>query len=306
MSGTRKPIIVVGSINMDLVTRTPHIPLPGQTLIGRDFTITPGGKGANQAVAIARLQYPVEMVGAVGADVFGESLIGNLSRAGVGTRAVTSMAGPSGVAPILVSDSGENSIVVVAGANGKVDCAYIDLHADLIRSAGMVLCQMELPLETLPHLLQICAEAGVPVMVDPAPAAPLPDEVWSQIAWFTPNETETAFYLGNELAPEAAARALLERGVKGVVLKCGGEGDHLAVEGGKPVWVRPFAVEAADTVGAGDCFNGAFAVALLEGSDPWSAARFANAAAAISVTRPGAQASMPARCEVDAFLAQHR
>lgn len=306
MSGKQKPIVVVGSINMDLVARTPTIPLAGQTLIGKGFTTTPGGKGANQAVAVARLGYQVEMVGAVGTDVFGESLIANLTGVGVGTEAVACLEGPSGVAPILVSDSGENSIVVVPGANGKVDCAFIDRHADMIRSAGMVLCQLELPLETLPHILAICGEAGVPVMLDPAPAASLPDEVWSRLTWFTPNETEAAFYLGNRREPESAAKELLARGLKGVVLKRGAEGSYVSVANGESAWVPAFSVKAVDTVGAGDCFNGAFAVALLEGRDPSTAARFASAAAAISVTRPGAQASMPSRVEVDAFLARNR
>jgi ribokinase len=304
MSELRKPIVVVGSINMDLVARTPQIPIAGQTVIGTGFTTTPGGKGANQAVAVARLGYPVKMAGAVGADVFGESLIGNLISAGVDTAAVGRMDGPSGVAPILVADSGENSIVVVPGANGKVDSAYIDRHADLIRSAGMVLCQLELPLKTIPYVLAICAEAGVPVMLDPAPAAVLPGEVWRRVTWFTPNETEAAFYLERGKEPEEAARELLARGVQGVVLKRGSEGAYVAAATGEAAWVRPFAAQAVDTVGAGDCFNGAFAVALLEGHDPWAAARFANAAAALSVTRPGAQASMPARDEVLAFLAQ--
>ena len=305
MSELRKPIVVVGSINMDLVTRTPQIPIAGQTLIGIDFTTTPGGKGANQAVAAARLGYPVKMVGAVGTDVFGESLVGNLISAGVDTEALAHLDGPSGVAPILVADSGENCIVVVPGANGKVDPATIERHADLIRSAGMVLCQLELPLETLPCTLAICAEAGVPVMLDPAPAATLPDEAWKRVTWFTPNETEAAFHLGSGIEPEQAAQELLARGLKGVVLKRGSEGAYVATAGGKAGWVRAFAVHAVDTVGAGDCFNGAFAAALLEGRDPWAAARFANAAAAISVTRTGAQASMPYRAEVDAFLATH-
>ena len=306
MSELRKPIVVVGSINMDLVARTPQIPIAGQTVIGTDFTTTPGGKGANQAVAVARLGYPVKMVGAVGADVFGESLIGNLISAGVNTEAVGRLDGPSGVAPILVADSGENSIVVVPGANGKVDSAYVERHAELIRSAGIVLCQLELPLKTLPHILAICAEAGVPVMLDPAPAATLPDEVWRRVTWFTPNETEAAFYLAGGKEPEEAARELLARGVKGVVLKRGAEGAYVAADTGEAAWVRPFAARAVDTVGAGDCFNGAFAVALLEGHDPWAAARFANAAAALSVTRPGAQASMPSRDEVLAFLTRNR
>jgi len=300
-----KPIVVVGSINMDLVARTPTIPLAGQTLIGTDFATTPGGKGANQAVAAARLGFPVHMVGAVGEDVFGQALLDNLTAAGVATSAVERVPGPSGVAPILVADNGENSIVVVPGANGKVDRAAIDRQAALIRSAGMVLCQLELPLDTVTHLLALCAQAGVPVMLDPAPAAPLPDIVFTQVAWLTPNETEAAVYLGKNLSPEEGAKRLLARGLNGVVLKRGGEGAYVAVAGGKAAWVRPFHVQAIDTVGAGDCFNGAFAVALLEGHDPWSAARFASAAAAISVTRRGAQASMPSRAEVDQFLQSH-
>jgi ribokinase len=206
------------------------------------------------------------------------------------------------VAPILVASNGENSIVVVPGANGKMTPAIVEKHADLIRSAGMVLCQLELPLETVRPTLAMCAEAGVPVMLDPAPAAELPDSVWTQIAWFTPNETEAALYIGEVGAPEEASKRLLKRGLRGVVLKRGSEGAYVAVAGGEAKWVRPFRVEALDTVAAGDCFNGAFAVGLLEGHDAWAAARFASAAAAISVTRRGAQASMPTRTEVDAFI----
>jgi len=302
MSETRKPIVVVGSINMDLVARTPRIPLAGQTLIGSGFTTTPGGKGANQAVAIARLGYPVHMIGAVGKDVFGHSLLDNLAAAGVDTHAVSTVVGPSGVAPILVADNGENSIVVVQGANGKVDPDFIDRHAALIRSAGMVLCQLELPMGTISRTLAVGSDAGVPVMLDPAPAAELPENVWSKIAWFTPNETEAAFYLGKECKPEESAKELLARGLHGVVLKRGSDGAMVAFSNGKRDSVHPFRVNAIDTVGAGDCFNGAFAVALLEGNEPLAAARFASAAAAISVTRRGAQESMPSRAEVDAFL----
>jgi ribokinase len=167
----------------------------------------------------------------------------------------------------------------------------------------MVLGQLEVPHATVSHILALCAEAGVPVMLDPAPAAPLPDAIWSQVAWFTPNETEAALYLGETLPPEEGAKRLLAKGLSGVVLKRGREGSYVAVAGGKAAWVSPFPVDAVDTVGAGDCFNGAFAVALLEGNDPWSAARFASAAAAISVTRRGAQMSMPSKAEVETFLA---
>jgi ribokinase len=169
----------------------------------------------------------------------------------------------------------------------------------------MVLCQLELPIPTVRRVLDLCEDAGVPVMLDPAPAAPVPGEIWRQVAWCTPNETEAVFYLGTESKPEDPAKQLMGRGVRGVALKRGGDGAYVAVAGGKADWVRPFTVQAVDTVGAGDCFNGAFAVALLEGKDPWAAARFASAAAAISVTRKGAQASMPSRNEVNEFLHAH-
>jgi ribokinase len=290
---------------MDMVTRAKNIPRVGQTLIGTGFETTPGGKGANQAVAAARLGYPVKMVGMVGEDVYGPALLENLGHAGVGTEAMEPVAGPSGLAPIFLAENGDNAIIVVPGANGEVDPAYVDRHSALIRSAGMVLCQLEIPMKTLNHTLNLCAEAAVPVMLDPAPAAPLPDQTWKHVAWFTPNETEAAFYLENESKPEEAAKQLLAKGLRGVVLKRGGEGAYVAIAGGESGWVRAFQVEAVNTVGAGDCFNGAFAAALLEGRDPFAAARFASAAAAISVTRAGAQASMPNRAEVDAFLAAH-
>jgi ribokinase len=304
MNSNRKPIVVVGSVTMDMVTLTPQIPRIGQTVIGTGFGTTPGGKGANQAVAAARLGYPVQMVGKVGSDVYGPALLENLAHAGVGVAAMEQVDGSSGLAPIFLSEAGENAIVVVPGANGKVDIPTVDRHADLIRSAGMVLCQLELPLSTVDHTLALCAAAGVPVMLDPAPAAPLPTEAFPRIAWFTPNETEALLYTSPNASPEAAASELIARGLAGVVLKRGSEGAYVATSQGLAAWIKPFPVKVIDTVGAGDCFNGAFAVALLEGLDPVAAARFASAAAAISVTRRGAQASMPSRAEVDAFLSE--
>ena len=304
MSDIRKPIVVVGSITMDLVTRTPKIPAIGQTLIGTGFETTPGGKGANQAVAAARLGYPVAMVAKVGDDAYGPALLENLKRAGVETAGMTQVSGSSGLAPMFVADDGSNAIVVVPGANGRMDRAAVDGHAEQIRSAGMVLCQLEIPIDTLSYTLDFCAKAKVPVMLDPAPAATLPESAFGQVAWFTPNETEVAFYVGDGMSTEDSAKRLLAKGLHGVVLKRGGDGAYVAVQGGEAKWVKPFKVNAIDTVAAGDCFNGAFAVALLEGNDPWAAARFANAAAAICVTRKGAQQSMPMRAEVDKFLAE--
>ena len=245
------------------------------------------------------------MIGMVGEDVFGQALLDNLTNAEVDVAAVARVSGPSGVAQIQVADGGENSIIVVPGANAKVNAASIDQHADLIRSAGMVLCQLELPLDTVIHTLELCTSANVPVMLDPAPAAPLPDSIFAHLAWFTPNETEAALYVGNNLPNEQAAQRLFAKGSRGVVLKRGGSGAFVALSVSDGRLVPAFQVNAIDTVGAGDCFNGAFAVALLEGRDPWSAAQFASAAAAISVTRSGAQASMPSRSEVDDFLTRH-
>jgi ribokinase len=304
MTNTRKPVVVIGSVTMDLVTTTPRIPAIGETLIGIGFSATPGGKGANQAVAAARLGYPVAMVARVGTDAYGPALIENLRRASVDTGAIRPVDGSSGLAPIFVAETGENIIVVVPGANGKVDRAAVDANADLIRSAGMVLCQLEIPLDTLAYTLDFCAQAGVPVMLDPAPAAALPDAALKHVDWFTPNETEAAFYVGGAAGAEETANRLLARGIRNVVLKRGAEGAYVALASGQAGWVPPFKVRAIDTVAAGDCFNGAFAVGLLEGRNPFDAARFANAAAAICVTRRGAQASMPSRIDVDALFAQ--
>ena len=305
MTPSRKPIVIVGSISMDLVTCTPHIPAVGETVIGTSFSSTPGGKGANQAVASARLGYAVQMVGKVGTDSYAQPLLDNLAHSGVAINSMGRFDGSSGLAPIFLADNGQNSIIIVQGANGDVDPAFIDAHADLIQSAGIVLCQLELPLETTLHTIDLCASANVPVMLDPAPAAPLPGVVFTQVAWFTPNETEAALYVGEGLSVEEAATDLLSRGVQGVVLKRGAEGAYVATSDGHAEWVRAFPVEAIDTVGAGDCFNGAFAVGLMEGRSPAAAASFACAAAGISVTRRGAQASMPTRAEVDGFLDQH-
>jgi ribokinase len=287
---------------MDMVTTTPEIPAIGQTVIGSGFTTTPGGKGANQAVAAARLGATVKMVGCVGNDAFGPQLLANLKSAGVDTAAMTQMEGSSGLAPIFLDAQGQNAIVVVPGANGKVTAEIVDRHAELIRGAGIVLCQLELPMETTLHTIAMCEKAGVPLMLDPAPAAPLPDDIFKKIAWFTPNETEAELYLGKIESVEEAAKSLLARGLRGVVLKRGGDGAYVAVAGGEARWVAPFKVKVVDTVGAGDCFNGAFAVGLMEGMDPWAAARFANAAAAVSVSRRGAQAAMPTRADVKALL----
>ncbi len=215
-------------------------------------------------------------------------------------------AGSSGLAPMFVAEDGQNAIVVVPGANGKMDRATVDRHADLIRSAGMVLCQLEIPMDTLSYTLDFCAKAQVPVMLDPAPAAALPDAVFTRSRGLRPTRLRRRFTSAKKPTSKRLRSSLHAKGLRGVVLKRGAEGAFVSVAGGRAAWVKPFKVDAIDTVGAGDCFNGAFAVALEEGKDPWEAARFANAASAISVTRKGAQASMPMRADVEEFLAAYK
>ena len=315
-----QPIVVVGSLNIDLVTRTAAMPREGQTVPGSDFQIHPGGKGANQAVAAARLGAPVSMVGRLGDDVFAAMLRAALEGDGVQVDAVLTSPGPSGVAVIVVADTGENSIIVTPGANALLVPEDLDAHQELIGSAACVLTQLEIPLATVEHLTRMCSRAGVPLILDPAPAAQLSAEILAATTWFTPNETEAGFYLtqmggrGEALDSGQLAQQLLATGPAGVVLKQGGRGAYLAAHGGGrgagaggdrlAEQIAAFPVSAMDSTGAGDTFNGAFAAALYGGAAPREAARFASAAAAISVTRAGAQPSMPTRDEVEAFLKQ--
>jgi len=301
-SESGKPIVVVGSINIDMVASTERIPLAGETVSGHDFQLIPGGKGANQAVAVARLGYPVQMVGKVGSDIFGTQMLENLAHEGVDTAAVGKAPGSSGVAMIAVAADGENSIMVVPGANALVSPEYLEEHAEVIRGAGVVLAQLEIPLETVLRLAAMCRESGVPLMLDPAPARTLPDELFRGLAWFTPNETEVAFFTETAGGTEKVARGLLEKGLEGVILKMGAKGSYVATRGGEEAAVGAFAVKAVDTTAAGDAFNGAFATALMLGINVAESGRFASAAAAISVTRKGAQPSMPTRTEVEAML----
>jgi ribokinase len=298
-----KPIVVVGSINMDLVVTAEHIPAPGETILGSGFETHPGGKGANQAVAVARLGYPVQMIGQVGSDDIGKQLRHGLQHAGVDTSSVGTVPGSSGVALITVSAKGDNSIVVASGANNQVTPEYLAQHAVLVRSAAIVLTQLEIPQETILALAELCAQAGVPLILDPAPARALPAELYSKVAWFTPNETEAAFYIGEtEKDLTRSAQQLQAKGVAGVVLKLGAKGSFLATQSGTEAAIKAFEVQAVDSTAAGDAFNGAFATALAQGQSPLQAAIFASAASAISVTRKGAQASMATLEEVRQML----
>ncbi len=302
-------LVVIGSANMDLVVRSAHIPAPGETVLGEAFRQIPGGKGANQAVAAARLGAEVTFVGRVGPDLFGEAIRVGLQADGIDTTFLqTDPTEPTGVALIGVDAKGQNAITVASGANYKVTASDVEQAFSAIESASAVLLQMEIPVETVLYAAQRAHAAGVRVILNPAPAsptAPLPDSLLTQIDVLTPNEHEAAALLGYEtidgLDWESVASRLLDRGVKAVVVTLGENGCVLA-DGTGIRRLPAFAVTAVDTTAAGDCFTGALAVAIAEGRSLDEAARFAAQAAAISVTRAGAQPSLPTRSEVEAAL----
>jgi ribokinase len=308
MPSGKRPVVVVGSINIDLVANTERIPVEGETVLGRNFQIHPGGKGANQAVAVARLGYPVRMIGRLGDDIFGTQLRTYLEKSGIDISGVITGEGASGAAIIVVAQKGENSIVITPGANAQLTPQDLETNLDILRSAGVVLTQLEIPLETVEALAQICTREKVPLVFDPAPARELPASLFQQVAWFTPNETEAAFFLGTSngikprAGPDRVAQMLLQKGARGVVLKMGSRGAYLASANGLRGSIRPFPVEAIDTTAAGDAFNGAFATGLMLQMGALEGARFAAAAAAISVTRAGAQPSMPRMEEVEQLI----
>jgi ribokinase len=301
-----KRLLVVGSINIDLVACAGRLPAPGETILGSTFDVFNGGKGANQAVAVAKLDAPVDMIASLGSDLFTERLLSGLEAVGVGTHAIQRMDGPCGVAHISRAANGENSIIVISGANRLLMPACIDDHLDLVQRASMILVQLETPMETVLRLAEQAWQAKTPLMLDPAPARPLPEELLSRTTWLTPNETEAQILLGSvNLEPAAAAEKLLATGVRNVALKLGSQGVFLAGRDCPAERIPAFPVNAVDTTAAGDCFNAAFAVALTRGKPPAAAARYAAAAAAISVTRAGAQPSLPSSAEVESFLAAH-
>ena len=308
-----KPIVVVGSLNADLVTRLQRFPAPGETLTALDFQKFSGGKGANQAYAAGRLGGTVHMVGRVGNDGYGEWLVEQLQGGGVDTGHVSyDDNAATGMAFINLDASGQNQIVIVGGANAAVSSDDLSASSELFADAGYVLLQLETPMPAVLAAARMARASGAEVILDPAPAAELSDELLQLVDWLTPNETELATLLRLQSTPsdlmdvdEAArhARTLQQRGVKQVIVKRGAAG-ALWVDGDRQHAWSAFKVEPVDTVAAGDVWNGAFAVALSEGQHPEGAGRFANAAAGLSVTRAGAQASMPSRSEVDMLLSR--
>jgi ribokinase len=302
-------VAVVGSINMDLVVRAPRFALAGETILGHAFNTIPGGKGANQAVAARRQGAEVCMIGRVGGDAFGDTMSRNLEREGINTgRLVSEHDESSGVALITVDDSGENTIIVVQGANGRLSIADIEAARSLILEADILLMQLEIPLAVVEHAAQAARGGGVTVILNAAPAQPLTPQLLSLVDYLVVNESEVlllargASSTNGTTSPEEAARTLQGAGARNLVITLGEQGAMLLPLGGSSVSIPAFRVQAVDTTAAGDAFVGAFAVRLAEGVEPEEALRWANAAGALTVTREGAQPSLPTFAEVEEFL----
>jgi ribokinase len=299
-------VIVVGSSNTDMIIKLDRIPKPGETILGGEFVTAAGGKGANQAVAAARAGGVVTFVARVGEDMFGEKAIAGFVQDKIQVNFIKrDPVAPSGVALIFVARSGENSIAVAGGANARLSPADVKAAKAAFSGASSLVMQLETPVETVQAAAEIAARAKVPVILNPAPARKLPDELLKRVSIITPNETEaellTGVSVGDEASAVRAAESLLLRGVETVILTLGARGAFVCNSSCREL-VPGFRVKAVDTTAAGDVFNGALAVALGEGRALLEAVRFANAAAAISVTRLGAQPSAPKRAEIDALL----
>lgn len=300
-------IVVVGSSNTDMIIQMPRIPRPGETILGGRFSMAAGGKGANQAVAAARAGGSVTFIARVGSDMFGQKAIDGFVADGINVdHVIRDPQSPSGVALIFVADDGENSIGVASGANGRLSPADVERAKDVFGSADVLVMQLETPIETVRTAAQIASARGVRVILNPAPAQRLGDDVLKCVSILTPNETEAELLTGIKVDDDngaaQAAKALLAKGISTVLITLGARGAFVATRDGGAV-VPGFKVEPVDTTAAGDVFNGALAVALAEKKALEDAVRFANAAAALSVTKLGAQPSAPTRKEIDAFAA---
>lgn len=288
-------IAVVGSINVDLVVEAERWAQPGETIPGKRFVTVPGGKGANQAVAAARLGADVYMVGCTGDDAYGRLMREVLQKEGIHTDYVKTVADTTGTAHITLAE-GDNTIIVVKGANSAVDQACIEEAWDMLKTCDMILLQHEIPLSTNAYVVRRAKEEGVPVMLNPAPFAEVPADVLQNVSYVTPNEHEAALMYPGKTNKEI----LCQKGCR-VIMTVGKEG-VLFGENGQVEQVPGFTVPVVDTTGAGDTFNGAFAVARSEGQSLKDAVRFANAAAALSVGKLGAQGGMPRRSEVEELI----
>lgn len=297
-------IVVVGSLNMDIVINVDHMPKEGQTLIGTGLTEIPGGKGANQAVAIGKLQAPVSMIGKVGADPYGTSLLNSLTASNVNTEHIVTSTEKSGVAVVTVDQSGSNHIIVIPGANFDITEQDIELQRQAIEQCEIVVLQLEVPMEVVKYTLQLAKQLGKTTILNPAPAKPLDDELLSYVDILIPNEHELADICGIELVDDlslqAATQALLAKGVQSLIVTLGEKGccyaDHQTFK-----MFPAHKVKALDTTAAGDSFIGGFAASYVSNPNMDEAIRQAQIVAAITVTRAGAQSSLPTLAEVQQF-----
>ncbi|MFK3790703.1 MULTISPECIES: ribokinase [Pseudomonas] len=299
-------VVVVGSLNMDLVTRAERLPRGGETLAGKSFATVSGGKGANQAVAAARLGAEVAMVGCVGDDAYGVQLRDALLAEGIDCQAVSVVEGSSGVALIVVDDSSQNAIVIVAGGNGQLMPEKVAAVDAVLQQAEVIICQLEVPLATVGYSLQRGRELGKTVILNPAPASgPLPEQWYASIDYLIPNESEAGALSGVVVdsleSAEQAANRLLAAGAGKVIITLGAQGSLFA-DGSRFEHFPAPKVQALDTTAAGDTFVGGFAAALAAGKSEAEAIRFGQVAAALSVTRAGAQPSIPTQSDVQAFI----
>lgn len=285
---------VVGSINMDMTVKAERIPLKGETLKGEDLKYIPGGKGANQAVAMAKLGAEVEMFGCVGDDAAGTALVKNLQEMKVETKCIKTIPGvPTGLAMITVGDN-DNTIIVVAGTNDHVDISYVNEVKDSLLECEIVLLQHEIPQETIEYVVEICAKNGVKVVLNPGPARPVKQEILEKVTYLTPNEHEAVILFGTELTFEEMMKKYPEK----LVITQGSRGVSTCLKSGEVILVPARKANVVDTTGAGDTLNGAFTVAVTEGKDIAEALAFANTAAGLSTEKFGAQGGMPTYAEV--------
>ncbi len=299
---TLSRVIVVGSSNTDMIIRADRLPAPGETVLGGDLVMAAGGKGANQAVAAARAGAAVTFVARVGQDLFGAAALQNFQREGLDTRYVTQDTdAPSGVALIVVGPRGQNLIAVAPGANSRLSPAEVESATPAFAEAQVVVMQLEIPVETVLAAAQAGRAVGATVILNPAPAQSLPHALYTAVDILTPNETEAALLTG-EQTPEEAATTLLKQGLKTVIVTLGEVGVLAATAPDHLRRIPGFTVEAVDATAAGDAFNGGLAAALARGQALEAAVRYAQAVAALSVTRLGAQPSLPTGTEVQTFL----
>lgn len=290
-------VVVIGSSNTDMTIKGDRLPKPGETVLGGEFRMGPGGKGANQAVAAQRLGADVSFICKVGRDIFGDNAISGYQKEGIDCSRILRSDKASGTALILVDGNAENCIAVAPGANADLTPEDVDSVADVIRSADYLILQLEIPVESVLRAAKIAHEAGVYVILNPAPACHLPDELFGYISLITPNQTESALLSGVEDNLDAAVERLMQLGVKDVVVTLGSKGSLVISEGAKTL-VPSLKVKAVDTTAAGDTFCGALCVALSEGCSLVDAAGFATKASALTVQKMGAQDSIPFRSDI--------